>query len=92
MISFDIAIDVENKNSEKVTLMKFSIMSYNVLAQRLINRKVFGYVPEGTDILKKKPRRLRLLNQIQNAEADIICLQEMDQYSEYFCHELGKLG
>ncbi|KSA01013.1 uncharacterized protein AC631_03200 [Debaryomyces fabryi] len=70
---------------------KIKIMSYNILAQALIRRKLF---PTSGNALKWSTRSQVLLSEFKHYDADILCLQELDfiQYNSYWRKELGKLG
>ncbi|GME81473.1 unnamed protein product [Ambrosiozyma monospora] len=69
----------------------FTIMTYNLLAQALIRRKLF---PTNGDILKWSKRCKVLITELKHYNSDILCVQEMDyiQYNSYWKVELGKLG
>lgn len=71
--------------------IKIKIMSYNVLAQALIRRKLF---PTSGNALKWSTRSKVLLSEFKYYDADILCLQEVDfvQYSSYWTKEFQKLG
>ncbi|CCH59132.1 hypothetical protein TBLA_0B02900 [Henningerozyma blattae CBS 6284] len=77
--------------NEPVKGFKFSLMTYNCLAQALIRRKLF---PEGGDALKWHRRSKVLLNEFKHYNPDIICLQEIDhvQYQSFWKEEFSKLG
>ena len=70
------------------------ILTYNTLSQSLINRTVF---PAASAIaLKFKGRFTRLVGEIKKANADILCLQEVDQplWGSHWAptlHDLGEL-
>lgn len=61
---------------------KVKIMSYNVLAQALIRRKLF---PASGNALKWGNRSTVLMNEFKHYDADIMCLQEVD-YVQYNSH------
>ncbi|CAH6718586.1 RNA exonuclease Ngl2p [[Candida] jaroonii] len=71
--------------------VSLKIMTYNVLAQALIRRKLF---PTSGNALKWATRSQVLLNEMKHYDADIMCLQELDfiQYKSYWKSELLKLG
>jgi mRNA deadenylase 3'-5' endonuclease subunit Ccr4 len=67
------------------------VMSYNILAQSLMNRR------ERFTYLSKKGgrwnfRRSNLLTEIKSLDCDVVCLQECDFYQDYWKGELEKLG
>lgn len=68
-----------------------SIMSYNILAQALIRRKLF---PTSGHALKWSNRSLVLLSEFKHYNADIVCLQEVDfiQFNSHWKKEFHKLG
>lgn len=70
---------------------KVKIMSYNILAQALIRRKLF---PTSGNALKWSTRSQVLLSEFKHYDADILCLQELDfvQYNSYWRKMLAQLG
>lgn len=52
----------------------FTIMSYNVLAQHMINREIYPYT--SATALKWATRKANLVKEIAQVNADIVCLQE----------------
>ncbi|KAI7860629.1 Endonuclease/exonuclease/phosphatase [Circinella umbellata] len=77
------------KQLSKTPLGTFSIMSFNLLGQCLIKRKLF---PDSGDMLKWKTRRNMVSAEIEMYKSDIMCLQEVDNYTEYYKPILEKLG
>lgn len=71
--------------------LEISIMSYNVLAQALIRRKLF---PTSGNALKWGTRSQVLLSEFKHYNSDILCLQEVDyiQYKSFWKLELKNLG
>ncbi|KAK7206810.1 Endonuclease/exonuclease/phosphatase [Myxozyma melibiosi] len=67
------------------------IMTYNVLGQALIRRKLF---PTNGDILKWKLRSKVLLSELKFYDADVMCMQEVDlaHLEGFYYPELTKLG
>nr|CAG4714449.1 unnamed protein product [Naegleria fowleri] len=70
---------------------KFTLLTYNILAQSLFNRK------EGMPYCTKRcaswsHRRENLFREIQEYNADIICLQECDKFEEFWKEKLQSLG
>ncbi|KAJ2348405.1 RNA exonuclease ngl2 [Coemansia erecta] len=53
----------------------FTVMSYNVLCQKLVKRTMFPYASKSS--LKWKTRRPRLLDELSHLKPDIMCLQEV---------------
>lgn len=77
--------------SGKKNGLKVSIMTYNILAQALIRRKLF---PASGNAVKWFKRSQVLLNEFKHYNSDVLLLQEMDwvQYNSFWKTELGKLG
>ncbi|KAG0910936.1 hypothetical protein G6F60_005206 [Rhizopus arrhizus] len=65
------------------------IMSFNILAQSLIKRELF---PDSGDILKWKTRRSLIVEEIGLYDADIMSLQEVDNFDSFFKENLFNLG
>ncbi|GAA5802774.1 hypothetical protein HPULCUR_008249 [Helicostylum pulchrum] len=57
------------------------VMTFNILAQSLIKRELF---PDSGDILKWKPRRKMIVEEIQMYNPDIIAIQELDNFESYY--------
>lgn len=70
---------------------KVSIMTYNVLAQALIRRKLF---PTSGNAVKWFKRSQVLLSEFKHYDSDVLLLQEVDyvQYKSFWKAELAKLG
>ncbi|XP_054758783.2 protein angel homolog 2-like isoform X2 [Lytechinus pictus] len=73
---------------------EFSIVSYNVLAQGLLDTNYYLYRHCDQDILLWNHRRQRILEEIQKADADIICLQEVEErhFHDFFYPALQARG
>ncbi|KAJ1926059.1 RNA exonuclease ngl2, partial [Linderina macrospora] len=54
----------------------FTVMTYNILCQKLIQRKLFPYANK--TCLKRKQRNGKLLPEISHWKPDIACLQEVE--------------
>eukprot|EP01027_Heterolobosea_sp_BB2_P019134 GEZU01026881.1.p1 GENE.GEZU01026881.1~~GEZU01026881.1.p1 ORF type:complete len:145 (+),score=29.27 GEZU01026881.1:118-552(+) len=80
--------ETEAKGSDLIG--SFTIASYNILAQHLIRRSIFGYCSKNA--LKWPTRRENLKRDVKELDADILCLQECDYYDEFFKPELEKIG
>ncbi|XP_002739940.2 protein angel homolog 2-like [Saccoglossus kowalevskii] len=74
--------------------IEFSIMSYNVLAQRLIEMNMFLYPHCNEDILKWEYRKNNLMKEIKELQADILCLQEVQEehFQTFYQPQLALLG
>lgn len=59
-------------------------LSYNILCDKYCTESQYGYTPSGA--LLWEHRRETILAELRGHNADILCLQEMDQesFSEYF--------
>ena len=66
------------------------VLSYNILADCYSKYFMFKYVNHG--YLHFPFRARRILNEIKEANCDIICLQEMDHYHDFYKGELESLG
>ncbi|XP_077179427.1 protein angel homolog 1 isoform X2 [Paroedura picta] len=66
-------------NSEAGSLFEFRVMSYNILAQDLIEQSPHLYMHCHPDILSWSYRLANLLQEIQHWDPDILCLQEVQE-------------
>ncbi|KAG0163669.1 hypothetical protein DFQ28_011377 [Apophysomyces sp. BC1034] len=71
------------------SLNTISVMTYNILAQSLVKRELF---PHSGEMLKWKTRRRMIIEDIAQYKPDIMCLQEVDNYDEFYKESLFKLG
>ena len=64
-------------------------MSYNILCERYATISQYGYTP--SEALSWEYRKQVILNELKASNADIFCLQEVDQenYNEFFRKELA---
>ena len=65
-------------------------MSYNILADRLATQYHHKKTP--TDFLHLQFRGPRILAEIRQSNADIICLQELDRVSDFYDQMFSALG
>lgn len=65
------------------------IMTFNMLAQSLIKRELF---PDSGDILKWKPRRKMIIEEIKLYNPDILTLQEQDNYEQFYKEVFENMG
>eukprot|EP00960_Hanusia_phi_P057260 763516-Hanusia_phi.AAC.3 len=72
------------------TDFKFRIASYNVLAQCYAKNKHF--TKSKAEHLRWDVRRKALVEVINELDADIVCLQEVDNYEKFWLKEMRKLG
>ncbi|XP_065301233.2 protein angel homolog 2 isoform X1 [Dermacentor albipictus] len=72
----------------------FTVLSYNVLAQGLLEDNPYLYQHCHEEVLQWSLRRQNLLAELREANADILCLQELqqDHYELDFKPELEKMG
>ena len=75
-------MDNANKQSPR-----FRVCSFNVLAQCYVNQIRFPYTAPYA--LKWRYRRVQLMKEVLSYNADILCLQECDNYREWW---QGKMG
>ncbi|KAL4177823.1 hypothetical protein KRP22_002749 [Phytophthora ramorum] len=78
---------------ELADLEKVSVLTYNVMSQmgtRKMQRGGKSYVSAA--ILNIRQRRERLLREILSCDADIMCLQEVDEYDDWWAVELATAG
>lgn len=74
--------------------LKFSIVSYNLLSDKLLFKNKFLYEGCREDVLRWEFRKENLLNELLSYNADILCLQEVDadHYKDWFQPKLGEAG
>ncbi|XP_008291596.1 protein angel homolog 2 [Stegastes partitus] len=76
------------------TMFDFSVMSYNILSQELLQDNAYLYRHCNPSVLSWEYRRPNLLAEIQQHNADILCLQEVqeDHYENQIKPALQALG
>jgi CCR4-NOT transcription complex subunit 6 len=81
-----------NNNAPSFRGPSFTIVTYNVLADVCATSEMFPNCPSFA--LSWEYRRQNLLKEILQCDADIICLQEVQQnhFSNFFNPELTKIG
>lgn len=67
---------------------KFRVVSYNILAQVYVKSSVFPHSP--SPCLKWKARAPIILDVLKNLDADILCLQELDEYDNFYKEKIEK--
>ncbi|KKA21386.1 Poly(A)-specific ribonuclease [Rasamsonia emersonii CBS 393.64] len=79
----------ETSNSSNGPVDKFTALSYNTLCDQSASPSHYGYVP--SRVLSWEFRRDLILSEIRSHDADIVCLQEIDQgnYNEFFREQLA---
>ena len=66
-------------------------MSYNILADRLASiPKFVEYVPKV--VRDFNFRSNRIIGEITASKSDIVCLQEVDNYDQFYQEKLASLG
>ncbi|NWQ63624.1 ANGE1 protein, partial [Neopipo cinnamomea] len=65
--------------SKNTSLFEFRVMSYNILAQDLVEQGLDLYVHCHPDILNWNYRLPNLLQEIQHWDPDVLCLQEVQE-------------
>ncbi|XP_071962266.1 uncharacterized protein [Antedon mediterranea] len=72
----------------------FSVCSYNILAQNLLDMHPDLYYHCAPEHLQWEYRKRNLLSELTNSQADIMCLQEVQEehFHDVFKPELKKLG
>jgi len=70
----------------------FTVLTYNILCHSFAPGATYSYTPSWA--LEWSYRKQTILQEIINASADIVCLQEVDgeQYAEYFYTQLKQHG
>nr|XP_025037768.1 protein angel homolog 1 isoform X1 [Pelodiscus sinensis] len=72
--------------SENGPLFEFRVMSYNILAQDLVEQSPDLYLHCQPDILDWSYRLPNLLQEIQHWDPDVLCLQEVQE--NHYCEQL----
>ncbi|CAH2354546.1 RNA exonuclease Ngl2p [[Candida] railenensis] len=83
--------EVEAEAGTEPESLRIKIMSYNMLAQALIRRKLF---PTSGTALKWSTRSQVLISEIKYYDPEIMCLQEVDfiQFNSYWKVQFDQLG
>jgi CCR4-NOT transcription complex subunit 6 len=76
--------EIQDTNQETV-----SALSYNILCDKYCTQSQYGYTPSSA--LAWESRRELILAELRERDADIVCLQEIDQdsFNEFFRAELA---
>ncbi|KAI9008756.1 Endonuclease/exonuclease/phosphatase [Phycomyces nitens] len=82
-------LTVPQKTDQPKDACTISLMTYNILAQNLVKRELFPY---SGDMLKWKTRRRMIIEDIAQYKPDILCLQEVDFYEEYYQEAFDNIG
>ncbi|KAL3498108.1 hypothetical protein ACH5RR_040840 [Cinchona calisaya] len=69
---------------------RFSLVSYNILAQVYVKSALFPHSP--SPCLKWKARSQAVLTVLKNLGSDFLCLQEVDEYDSFYKQNMENLG
>ncbi|KAK5660177.1 hypothetical protein OQA88_13647 [Cercophora sp. LCS_1] len=74
------------------SLERVKVMTWNILCDKFATTSLYGYTP--SDALSWDYRKERIMEEIRERDADILCLQEIatDVFREFFSPELAKQG
>ena len=74
--------------------VKFSVFSYNVLAQHLLEEHTYLYKNANPEALDWDGRSQRILREFKDSKADVLCLQEVqsDHFDSFYVPNLKRLG
>ncbi|XP_019156701.1 PREDICTED: carbon catabolite repressor protein 4 homolog 4 isoform X2 [Ipomoea nil] len=69
---------------------KFSLVSYNILAQAYVKSASFPHSP--SPCLKWKARSQAILTVLKGLGSDFLCLQELDEYDSFYKKNIESFG
>ncbi|XP_064602592.1 protein angel homolog 2-like isoform X2 [Liolophura sinensis] len=74
--------------------VELTVLSYNVLSQRLLEDNSFLYPHCYDDALDWNKRKTRIMDELVSCQPDVMCLQEIqaDHYTDYFLPKLSSAG
>ncbi|KAK3093393.1 hypothetical protein FSP39_015000 [Pinctada imbricata] len=74
--------------------LEFSVMSYNILAQDLLEDNIYLYQGFKQNVLDWEKRKHKIMDEITFYKPDIICLQEVNchHYEGFFVPKFKELG
>eukprot|EP00117_Sycon_ciliatum_P014539 scpid81401/ scgid14761/ Nocturnin; Rhythmic message 1 len=82
-----------NEGKESETQQRFRVMQWNTLADALSpSTPTENFVNCPTPVLAWENRKEQLLAEIKQTKPDVICLEEVDHFPDFFQPELEKLG
>lgn len=70
--------------------VRFSLVSYNILAQVYVKSSIFPHSP--SSCLKWKARSQAILTVLKNLGTDFLCLQELDEYDSFYKKNIESYG
>lgn len=83
-------LDVPASPEPTAKALIFRIAQYNILARNLATASHFPYVLES--VLDWNVRKVRLVEQLELLESDVLCLEELTDYWTFFRSELCERG
>lgn len=75
-------------SNTQITGKKLSVIQWNTLSDKFSNR----FPAVNPDWLKWEYRSKKIIQSLKHFSADILCLQEVDHYNDFFKPELKNLG
>ena len=87
-----IEVDPDEDDPEEGKQETFTVLSYNILCHHFAPGTTYSYTPSWA--LDWNYRKQSILQEIINASADVVCLQEIDgeQFLDYFYPQLQEHG
>ncbi|KAJ0402637.1 hypothetical protein P43SY_007502 [Pythium insidiosum] len=74
----------------RLSTASITVVQFNILARNLATRNHFPYVMDSS--LNWENRKRTLLRQLEELDADVVCLEELSDYWTFFKPELHELG
>lgn len=69
---------------------RFRLVSYNILAQVYVKSAIFPHSPSAS--LKWKARSKAVLTELKSFNADVMCIQELDEYETFYKKNMESSG
>ncbi|KAK3135641.1 hypothetical protein QOZ80_5BG0421600 [Eleusine coracana subsp. coracana] len=69
---------------------QFRLVTYNILAQVYVKSSIFPHSPSAC--LKWKSRSKAVLTELKSFDADLMCLQELDEYDTFYKKNMESSG
>jgi len=81
-----------NPQFSEPTNLQFRAVTYNILADIYATQQIFPYCPRWA--LSWRYRRVQLLRELEQYDADVLCLQEVqqDHFQQFLMPALARLG
>ncbi|KAL2633242.1 hypothetical protein R1flu_004721 [Riccia fluitans] len=86
--TFTPVTDVDAEATNPICLLRF--VSYNILAQAYVKSINFPHSPRSC--LRWKNRSEAVVSRLLSLDADLLCLQELDEYQTFYRDKLDKAG